>query len=119
MKIYVITKGEYSDYRIITATTDKSLAEKIKAKYCGEEAEIEEYEDAEEMLLDEYRFEYDADGNIVKARCYGVCDYISPDATVHNHRLIFVRAKSYDDAVKIAHERFAQWRWRIAERLER
>ena len=33
MKIYVVTRGVYSDYHIITATTDKALAERIAKKF--------------------------------------------------------------------------------------
>ena len=36
MKIYVVTKGCYSDYHIITATTDEKLAYKIKEKFNGD-----------------------------------------------------------------------------------
>lgn len=49
MKIYVITKGEHEDYRIITATTDKAVAEKLAEVYSDEnwdKARVEEFEDA-------------------------------------------------------------------------
>lgn len=47
MKVYVITCGEYSDYRICAVTLDKEKAEKLKEKfdrydYTG--ANIEKYE---------------------------------------------------------------------------
>lgn len=50
MKIYVITKGEYSGYHICAATTDKDRAEILKRMAStdgpyGEEAKIEEYDD--------------------------------------------------------------------------
>ena len=50
MKIYVITKGEYSGYHICAATTDKDRAEMLKRMAStdglyGEEAKIEEYDD--------------------------------------------------------------------------
>ena len=35
MKIYVVTKGYYSDYHIITATTDKELAYRIEETFNG------------------------------------------------------------------------------------
>ena len=50
MKIYVITKGEHSDYHICAATTDKDRAEFLRdmastsGRY-GEEARIEEFDD--------------------------------------------------------------------------
>lgn len=49
MKIYVITKGFYSDYHICAVTTNEEKAEKLK-KLCTDdldEAEIEIYEDDE------------------------------------------------------------------------
>lgn len=50
MKIYVITKGEYSDYHICAATTDKDRAEFLRKMASttgiyGKEARIEEYDD--------------------------------------------------------------------------
>lgn len=49
MKLYAITKGEYSDYRIISLTTDKEKAIKIAKLFDEgyEETQIEEYEDGE------------------------------------------------------------------------
>ena len=45
--IYVITKGEYSDYHICGVTTDKERAEYLRKFYTrdGDEALIEEYLD--------------------------------------------------------------------------
>lgn len=54
MKVYVITKGEYSDYHICAVATDKEKAEEIRKKYSQpwEAAEIEEYDTEEtEMLM--------------------------------------------------------------------
>lgn len=50
MKIYVITKGEYSDYHICAATTEKERAEFLRdmastIKTDGQEAKIEEFDD--------------------------------------------------------------------------
>lgn len=55
MKIYAITQGEYSDYRIRAITTNKDKAEKLRDIYTdryeydvgGTEAYIEEFEDGE------------------------------------------------------------------------
>lgn len=50
-KIYVITDGEYSDYHVVAATTDKKKAEKIRREITdyrfGCSARIEIYEDGE------------------------------------------------------------------------
>ena len=46
MKIYVITKGSYSDYHICAVTTDEKQAEKLAKLYTDnwDDAEVEEYE---------------------------------------------------------------------------
>lgn len=70
MKIYVITKGHYSDYHIITATTDEKLAYKIKGKFSGndsyDEADIEVFEDAELFLKPCYFIRFDNSGNVIE-----------------------------------------------------
>lgn len=47
MKIYIITKGEYSDYHICKATTDYEKAKRYKEAYSTNwgDARIEIYED--------------------------------------------------------------------------
>lgn len=49
MKFYVITKGSYSDYRIMTITVNKEKAELLRKAYSDyfEEAEIEEFEETD------------------------------------------------------------------------
>lgn len=49
MKLYAVTKGEYSDYHIDALTTNRARAEFV-AKKCSDkwnDAEVEEYEDRE------------------------------------------------------------------------
>ena len=46
MKIYAVTQGIYSDYHIVALTVNKERAEHLAKIY---EAEIEEYEDAQEF----------------------------------------------------------------------
>ena len=43
-KVYVVTRGDYSDYHIITATTDKKTADKVAKKF---NAEVEIYDHSE------------------------------------------------------------------------
>ena len=47
MKIYVVTKGTYSDYHIIMATLDKNIAEKMSKIHSDrfDKAIVEEYDD--------------------------------------------------------------------------
>ena len=49
MKIYIITKGDYSDYHICNVTTDYQKAKRYKEAYSDKwsEAWIEVYEDGE------------------------------------------------------------------------
>ena len=69
MKIYVVTKGYYSDYHIITATTDEELAYRIKEKFSGDdyydEAKIEIFEDAEIFMKSCYFIRFDKGGNVI------------------------------------------------------
>ena len=70
MKIYVVTKGCYSDYHIITATTDKELAYKIKDKfstgYSWGQAEVEVFENAEIYTSSCYFMRFDAQGHVIE-----------------------------------------------------
>lgn len=77
MKIYVITKGEYSDYHICAATTDKKIAEFLKkvatTKGYGGEAYIEEFEDCAyltpiEGTIYKVSISYDNDGRQYSCR---------------------------------------------------
>ena len=69
MKIYVVTKGYYSDYHIITATTDEELAYRIKEKFSGDdyydEAKVEIFEDAEIFMKSCYFIRFDKGGNVI------------------------------------------------------
>lgn len=118
MKIYVVTKGEYSDYHIITATTDKELAEKIANKFTGDwdedEASVEEYEDAEIYLKPIWKVKFDEHGNIKKCE---KTDY-EPDYKIVNECnyycynrefSIVVEADNEEHAIKIASEKRAEY----------
>ena len=70
MKIYVVTEGCYSDYSIITATTDEKLAYEIRDKFARDntweesKARVEVYEDAEIFLKPCYFMKFDEGGNV-------------------------------------------------------
>ena len=70
MKIYVVTKGCYSDYHIITATTDEKLAYKIKEKFNGnsyyDKTDVEVFEDAEIFMKPCYFMRFDKGGNVIE-----------------------------------------------------
>lgn len=67
MKLYAVTKGDYSDYHIITLTADKEAAKRI-AKMCSngeyDKAEVEEYEDGKIILGKKLYFVRVVDGNV-------------------------------------------------------
>jgi hypothetical protein len=77
MKIYVVTKGCYSDYHIITATTDKALAYQIKEKFNGgyDKTHVEEYENAEVYLKPCFFLRFDKNGNIIETESRSNCEY--------------------------------------------
>ena len=70
-KLYAITHGEYSDYRILTLCSDREKAEKLVEWYNRydkyDQAEIEEYEDSlvvpDESLVP-YQVVYETDGSV-------------------------------------------------------
>lgn len=138
MKIYVITSGEYSDYGIHGATTNRAEAEAwIEKRYSyikeaghwdededrplyGDEYKIEEY-DSEHIGkwlngYDVYWIEFDMAGNIKQVqRENRFCNDDSPHyipATRWNDEesiTVSVYAKSQDEAVKIAAEKRARF----------
>ena len=90
--IYVVTCGEYSDYRIIAATTDKEKAERIHAMYCAgygsnRANDIEEYIDGKiEDSYPDWSVDLDSEGNVT--RIDGPYDryWMCHDGNVHGNR---------------------------------
>lgn len=65
MKLYAVTKGDYSDYHIITMTASKDAAKKIAKRFSGTyDAKVEEYEDGDIILGKELYFVRMVNGNI-------------------------------------------------------
>jgi hypothetical protein len=115
MKIYVVTDGEYSDYHIITATTDQSVAEKIAKKFG---ADIEEYENAEIMLQPLWFIRFDKNGDVCECHqdtsgffydCIGLCRF-DVEGQVYTH----IAADTAERAIKAGAERRAKF---LAEKL--
>lgn len=115
MKIYVVTKGVYSDYHIITATTDEATAKKIAERFSGEweEAEVEIYEDAETYLNKMWFVRFDTKGNVSELyedsseyayECMNQCSF-----DVAKGVYIDVCADDANSAVKIAAEKRAEF----------
>lgn len=118
MKIYVITKGCYSDYHIIAATTDEKKAQEIKNRFDEDydTADIEIFEDADICMRDMYcvRFKYGMAYEAEKEEPNN--DYIARNINaVHTYGkesegrgTVYVAADSEDEAFKIASEKWAQ-----------
>lgn len=110
MKIYVVTDGEYSDYHIITATIDRSVAEKIAKKFG---ADIEEYENAEVMLRPLWFIRFDKNGDVCECReelhnpsyeAHGLC-YLDVKGQVY----VRIVADTVEQAIKAGAERRAKF----------
>lgn len=123
-KFYVVTQGEYSDYRILAVTTNYELAEKIAARFTDrwEKAKIETYENAEVMLRPVWLIGFDKAGNVsFTNECSSVWAYRQVGACHKNHIWAnpydigaHVSADSLEAAIKIAAEKRAQY---LAEQL--
>ena len=126
MKVYVITKGCYSDYHICGATTDEEVAKKLVKKYSDmyEVAECEEYE-SEEIVDDElddyvdvWHIVINSNGLMVDPKCSG---YVNKHREVNSYQLgqnlifdAYIKEKDKEKAIKIAIDRRAKM---LAERL--
>lgn len=118
MKIYVITKGCYSDYHICAVTEDKYKADLLVKRFTDnrEEAHIEEYDtdDYAVLLSNNVYFCRQRKGEEIKIRL-STGDYINEHTlsvkgccggTLYMH----VIARNEEQALKIALDRFAKYR---------
>ena len=118
MKLYAVTKGSYSDYRIITLTRSKMKAEKI-ARYCSDiydDAVVEEYEEHNIELKPIWRVMfYKYSGNKAEALSYE--DQITFNETLNTVKEcgnycrfeVYVEAKEEEHAIKIAEDLVSQY----------
>ena len=125
MKLYAITKGEYSDYRIITLTTDKERAERL-AKLCStdyEDATVEEYEDG--VVLENrnmFQVLYYKDNSIRcnelsfedKARLCEEPPIVRKHGVYALQYEVLVEAENHDIATKIACDVLAKYKYKEA-----
>ena len=126
MKLYAVTKGEYSAYRIIALTADKDVAEKLAKKYSNrtnmygdgfEDAKVEEYEDGVVLLERDCYFVRVEDGNVTEVvapntedtwffeeeELYN--DSVEPMQSNTNSYYTHVLARNADEAAKIGKDR--------------
>ena len=109
MTYYAITKGEYSDYHICAITADKEKAERLKKIYTDEwdDAEIEEYEDAENGEVRVF-FRYDLQNGEVSAWDFNGEEKVmaTPDGAIFG---VDVYAQDADHARKKAYDMIAKY----------
>lgn len=122
MKVYVITKGIYSDYRICAVALDKDKAEILRKAFSDswEEAEIETYETDQfiteiEAGLKIYQCVMNDNGLSAYERDYEYADDICFNkVNKTNHRIttysVYVWAKDEDSALKIAADKIAEYK---------
>lgn len=116
MKIYVVTQGMYSDYHIITATTNENLAKEIAKKFDREydPTDIEVFEDAKIMLKPCWLVRFNKDGSVKEVK--NASDDAFHYQEVNKCKIdwekgvvVSVLANNPDAAIKIASEKRAQF----------
>lgn len=117
MKIYIVTKGSYSDYHIIAATLDEKKAYELAKRSCSrwEDAEVEVYEDFELVQRDIWRVKFDDSGNVETVEkeddyecVLGVVNRFCEFNVGYGGR-IYVGADTSEEAIKIAAEKRAEY----------
>lgn len=126
MKIYVITKGDYSDYHICAVATDPEKAERLAKIYTDrwEYAKVEEFdtEDCVDLLAGRIPYEvgFMSNGDVLPGypeKRADAADSWEPGVELYEPRAwspyerLFVRvlAKDPDTALKIAVDKRAQY----------
>lgn len=110
-KVYIITKGVYSDYHICAVTSDKNMAEKLCRVYTDNDrhkARIEEYDlnERPEDVRIMYCVEITDDGVEVCENDYENKEFEYGD---RGDFTAYVVAMDRDHAVKIAQNRRAEY----------
>lgn len=129
MKIYIITKGEYSDYHICAATTDENIAKNLLQLYRDkwDEPRIETYDDesAKDVLRGRSVWKVFINS---KKMAFRACKYYQEAEIPENINkvertedwqpcdenedyIICVIAKSKEHAAKIAQDKFAEYKY--------
>lgn len=120
MKIYVITKGIYSDYHICAVATDKEKAEELAVKFNKEyyhtNIEIYDTEDYRELLRYKYVYSclwYKENNSIKVNRQDDIYDYDKTDYIPKKTRYgayVYVLANTDEEALRFASDKFAKYR---------
>ena len=115
MTIYVVTKGDYSDYHIITATLSKQKAENIAEIYSDEyeKAEVEAYAELADAEIEtimsklELRFVFNIqqDGTVSEINAlFQNKDKPKMDTSHCGYICFSIPAKDKEHAIKIARD---------------
>lgn len=107
MKVYVITKGDYSDYHIVGVTTDKDKAETVAKEVSGEwqfnTASVETYDTDQFLTRLRYRVEFDG----LRWSAH-FDDYNYYDKYAENHAFsnvcFIIYADTKEEAIKVAQD---------------
>lgn len=117
MKIYVVTRGEYSDYHICAVTDDKEKARIIVEK-CSDHfnlAKIEEYdtEDCEIIIKRKNMYSCSKYKNneieIFKITRLEECDDEDVIEDYYGELHVYIFADNEEQALKIASDKFAKY----------
>lgn len=122
MIVYVITKGEYSDYGIYAVTLEKEKAEELKIRYSDkwDEAMIETY-DTDDYYVEKGRFyivrigkssaiEISETGYIVPVEDRNKVELLQNRKTNREEYVVFVKAKDEEHAKKIGADLVAKYK---------
>lgn len=118
MKIYSVSKGEYSDYRVMALYSNKEYAEEV----CNRISGYSKYERpfVEEFTLDEnleilkkgyniYFLRMDREGNASEIEATDAIDNIWDwGFDIHNKLYMYVLAKDEKHAIKIVNDKRAE-----------
>jgi hypothetical protein len=120
MKIYVITKGEYSDYRIVAVAIDPEKADQLAEFFSDryDTAEVEEYdtEDVPDLTkgMKVFCIRFNKCGEVVyiheRPDCWDCSIALCADCSV----LMYIQANNEEEAIKIGAEKRAKY---LAERM--
>ena len=118
MTVYVVTKGHYSDYHIVSIWAKKEEAERVvaltnKERDWDDSPEIEEWECGEEKYVPLWECDISKDGTIrdVEIHCpYGWMEECRDCLVLDRddeYLSVYVRCEHKEDVAKIANERRA------------
>ena len=116
-KVYIITKGSYSDYHICAVTLNRDTAEKLAKKYSEDElgeALIEEYVLDDFTKCERYMYcvcfnEWGISCNFDEYEHTEKIVYNKNARTSVNRMVVYVKAKDEEHAKKIAQDRRAEY----------